>query len=445
MNDSRLPVIIVGAGIAGLTAAWRLKQAGIKTLVLEAENTVGGRMRTLQVDDALIDCGAQFLSSAYTIIPQLITETKLTDEYVETSEWVGLIREKGIALVHPQKPLRLVFNRILSICDLLKLGFNQYKLFKLQKKLSPLNNITDWLKYDNELASDWIIKHFGERVARELTSVIFNGFYFQSLNHSSAALAAPVVAFSAYHPKTMTLLSGMESLPQKLAEQLSIKKNTRVTSIETTPSHVKVISDAGEFAAEHVIVTTPAPIAKTLIKQPDLQVKVLLETQYSSTIVISLLVDNKWTLPHHLTSAYGFLVNPQLKTNIAALTIENNKCHTRRKQGMLINVMLNDVSAKSFMNLSDEEIYPEIRDEIEKILPAISSHLELKKLSSWKYAMPYTPIGRASAVSHYRKTRSDTNRIWLAGDYLGLPWTDSAAETGEWAAGQIVERFKTVT
>jgi monoamine oxidase len=43
MNAPDIQVIIIGAGIAGLTAAWQLKKLGIHALVLEANQIVGGR------------------------------------------------------------------------------------------------------------------------------------------------------------------------------------------------------------------------------------------------------------------------------------------------------------------------------------------------------------------------------------------------------------------
>src|SRR5579863_6931547 len=100
-------IIVIGAGIAGLTAAWHLKKNGIQALVLEADRQVGGRMKSVQLDDAIIDYGAQFLSSAYSIIPELIKETGLNDEFVSTSEWVGIIKNNYVALIHPRKPWSL--------------------------------------------------------------------------------------------------------------------------------------------------------------------------------------------------------------------------------------------------------------------------------------------------------------------------------------------------
>src|SRR5579872_123809 len=255
MNESQIPVIIIGAGIAGLTAAWYLQKMGIKTLVLEVNKTVGGRMQSVQIDDALIDYGAQFFSSAYTIIPNLIKETNLVNEFIETSAQVGLIGNKGITLIQPKKPWQLFTKHVLSIWSFLNLALNQFKLFKRRKKSISLNDITYWIQYDNQLANDWIIQNFGEEVACELTATIFNGFYFQSLKNSSAALAAAVVAFSAYNPKTMTLKSGMGSLPQKMADKLNIKTNVSVSEIIETSFGVKIISDSGEFSAENAIVT----------------------------------------------------------------------------------------------------------------------------------------------------------------------------------------------
>ena len=46
-QSSISPVLIVGAGIAGLTAAYRLSQAGIPVEIIEARNRVGGRINLL--------------------------------------------------------------------------------------------------------------------------------------------------------------------------------------------------------------------------------------------------------------------------------------------------------------------------------------------------------------------------------------------------------------
>ncbi|WP_410665365.1 NAD(P)/FAD-dependent oxidoreductase [Amycolatopsis sp. lyj-84] len=66
-------VIVVGAGLAGLSAAARLHRAGVRVTVLEASDDVGGRVRTDEVDGFRLDRGFQVLLPAYPAVRRLIT------------------------------------------------------------------------------------------------------------------------------------------------------------------------------------------------------------------------------------------------------------------------------------------------------------------------------------------------------------------------------------
>ena len=69
---STAQVIVVGAGIAGLTAAYSLKEQGISVKVIDAADRVGGRMTSDELNGHVVDRGAQFLSSEYSIIAGLL-------------------------------------------------------------------------------------------------------------------------------------------------------------------------------------------------------------------------------------------------------------------------------------------------------------------------------------------------------------------------------------
>ncbi|MFF1279683.1 NAD(P)/FAD-dependent oxidoreductase [Streptomyces sp. NPDC058299] len=61
----QVDVVVVGAGVAGLSAAHRLTSAGLTTAVLEAAPSVGGRMATEKVDGFRLDRVGQLLSTSY--------------------------------------------------------------------------------------------------------------------------------------------------------------------------------------------------------------------------------------------------------------------------------------------------------------------------------------------------------------------------------------------
>jgi len=78
--DSRARVVIVGAGLAGLTCAYRLKQAGIAATVYEASGRVGGRCFTQYghfADGQIAERGGELIDQSHTEIRQLAQELGL--------------------------------------------------------------------------------------------------------------------------------------------------------------------------------------------------------------------------------------------------------------------------------------------------------------------------------------------------------------------------------
>src|ERR1017187_3415513 len=85
-------VVVVGAGIAGLTTAYHLSKLAVEVTVLEASKRVGGRMSTDQRDGYLIDRGAQFLSDGYSVIGELISELGVAQHLYRAGGWIGTVR-----------------------------------------------------------------------------------------------------------------------------------------------------------------------------------------------------------------------------------------------------------------------------------------------------------------------------------------------------------------
>jgi monoamine oxidase len=89
------PVVVVGAGIAGLTAAWRLHHAGVPVRVLEAQNRVGGRMHSLRghfADGQVVELGGELIDTGHVRLQSLCRELGLAlDDLAD--ETAGLARD----------------------------------------------------------------------------------------------------------------------------------------------------------------------------------------------------------------------------------------------------------------------------------------------------------------------------------------------------------------
>jgi len=73
-------VVVVGAGIAGLVAAWRLRQAGVRVRVHEAQSRVGGRMLSLRghfADGQVVELGGELIDSGHVRMRALAAELGL--------------------------------------------------------------------------------------------------------------------------------------------------------------------------------------------------------------------------------------------------------------------------------------------------------------------------------------------------------------------------------
>src|SRR5580693_7532467 len=77
MADNIYDVVVIGAGMAGLTAARALAEAKLKVLVVEAQDRIGGRIWTRRVGNETIELGAEFIHGRPPELWALIEEAGL--------------------------------------------------------------------------------------------------------------------------------------------------------------------------------------------------------------------------------------------------------------------------------------------------------------------------------------------------------------------------------
>jgi monoamine oxidase len=89
MQKNSFDVIIIGAGAAGLMAAWELAQTGKKTVVVEARDYIGGRMRTIndQNFELPVELGAEFVHGDLKLTQMLLKKAEVKHYTINGDIW----------------------------------------------------------------------------------------------------------------------------------------------------------------------------------------------------------------------------------------------------------------------------------------------------------------------------------------------------------------------
>lgn len=435
-------IAVVGAGIAGLTAAYYLQKFGYSVTLYEASNRVGGRMTTDRISDCLVDRGAQFLSSEYSTLIPLIHELGMGDQLVETSQWMGIVRNQRIRKIAADHFFSPLISGYLSLKEafqfFLKMRCCQANIINL-----PLDDYAAWVEFDDEYADTFIRREFGDNILEYVIEPQMQGFHYQSPEEASKIHALMLLHFMIKKGKVMSLRHGMGSLPEKLATGLNIKFNCPILSIKTTEPGglVTLESNAEKFYADRAILTVPASIGKSIFKFANELESRLLETKYSATINIAIATDANWKLPRNLSETYGILIPRLERKTIAGIGIESKKSADRIKDGELLDIMIDSHHGSELFNKSNDSILKIILPELENYLPRLSGSIRLTHFTHWKDAVPISSLGRSKNIKKYYEALSPLRQVILAGDYMGFPYTDSAAFTGKWAA-EFIQRAK---
>lgn len=159
-HDTSLPdradVVVVGAGIAGLTAARRLQQQGRSPLVLDAGDHVGGRIETVPTPYAYLENGGIFHTRQYPALRALLAEVGLADDVVSvpTGFHSRVLTPPGWHHVDYGSLLGPVRFRGMGWRDKLVLGPAAARALVRRPSRDDLGDLTSMLRFDDRSSAD---------------------------------------------------------------------------------------------------------------------------------------------------------------------------------------------------------------------------------------------------------------------------------------------------
>ena len=425
-------VIVIGAGISGLAAAWRLRRGGIEAVLLERSERPGGRIHTVHVNDCVMEAGANFVTDAYTVIPRLAGELGVRLRPVVNRSAIAI--DGALHPFHASRPWTAVAAGLMPMLAAFGSapGLSRYAaLAHGRGTVDPL----DWLDLDEKGSGDWSSRLGLRTLAERTWRPAINGFYFQEARSSSAAFVA-AMASHGLRQHTLTVEGGMSGLIGALADRVEVRTGVDVQTVRERSGVVEVATTDGGYEAEAVIVAVPAAALPGLLRPKD-GMAALAATPYSAGLLVGMAVDRPLR-PDELAGAYGVLMHPD-EAPLAAMCVASRAGHA--VPGLdLVTCLFTDAEARRLSALSDAEIIAAAKRSLLAWAPSLGNALRDEEHRAFRIpaAMPMNERGRLATIDAYRKL-APGRRVVLAGDSLAWPWSDSAAFSGEWAADRVLE------
>jgi phytoene dehydrogenase-like protein len=260
---SQCDVVIVGAGLAGLSAAREIQRHGLSVIVLDSSDAVGGRVRTDIVDGFQLDRGFQVMLTAY---PELQTQVDMRALDLRPFDPGALVwrNGKGHAVSDPfRKPQTLATTAFAPIGSV----FDKARIVVLRARV--LRRKSAVLLSGQDVSTDVALRAFGfsTKIINRFFRPLFGGIQLDP--HLATSRRMFDVIFKSLSEGQSVLPSrGMHALPLQMASRLSegtIHLNNRVSTVDGT----KVTLASGEsITARAVVVATDGPTASSLLDIP---------------------------------------------------------------------------------------------------------------------------------------------------------------------------------
>jgi protoporphyrinogen oxidase len=234
------PVVIMGAGPAGLTAAWELVRSGREVVVWEADPYyVGGISRTVQADGYRFDIGGHLFHSKSPEVNEFWRKV-LPDDFIEAPSLTRILY-KGTHLDYPLDPKKA--GHKFGFIEGLKFAWNAKRA--QSKPISPVESLEHWL-----------INQYGQRFYGMLFKAYFEKIQGRPCTQISAALGErhfrPLPADKKTFPYPKLGPGQLwESVANRVLERNSpIFLDRKVQTVhwdETGVTHITGTNGAGEF------------------------------------------------------------------------------------------------------------------------------------------------------------------------------------------------------
>ncbi len=446
MITNNKTVTIIGAGLAGLSAAYELHRAGWNVTVLEARSRVGGRAYSIRsfVHGQVAEGGGEFIEESHTRMIALANEFNL--KLGRVGSWQGQKEDWGS-----------FGGKAGPVMDSNIWGTNlQAEVDRVWMALSELGTLVsdpyqpqaarEAARLDRQSALDWIRtldvhplakSHFLQHIRAEYTAEP-ERFSLLDLARNSAMY----YRMGHFH-QNYRVIGGNDLIPCALADTLpDVRLNSPVISIRLLPEEVAVTYQQGEsnrtISSAFAILAVPLTTARSIdfhSSLPSAYQQMVNEVSYGAVTKVLIQYRNRFW------EERGW--NGRLTTDTRIGMTWHATSHVDSEDG-IITVYTGGEPAAKLSALPDEERIQLAVAEIEKLFPGSSQQIEHTATIAWsneKFTRgSYMALAPGQVTAHWEALMTPAGRLFFAGEHATAiqGYMEGAVESGQRAARTIL-------
>lgn len=471
-------IAIVGGGISGLTAAYKLlRQAQSQNLEIKIDlfekKELGGVFKTIEDSDneCRIECGPD---SFFTKTPEVL---ELTKELEIESQIIPTNPKKRKSLVAKDDRLIPLPDGFVMIAPSNIDSFMQSELMSEAGKARALEekNIAPRTDLTEETVAQFVERRFGKEMLDKIIQPMVGGIYTGDVNKLSAEACLPEFVlmertkgsiitalaenqntgedadtkgarYSAFYSfeKGMSFL--IDTLRQKIVEMNGPTFNLHevVLSIKKMPGGKwsVVTQNQNSVAYDALILALPASSLAEVMTDVDSTIAKNASQIYCASSCVVNMIFKKSDIDPSKLDGFGFVVPEESRRALIACSYLSVKYkHRSPEQKVILRAFLGGVQNEDVLKESDEKLTQLALEELEYFLQ-IKNKPEYTSVSRWQDAMPQYTIGHQERIESITQRLEDFPGVFITGNFISGVGIPRCVHLASVAASNVVQFLK---
>jgi protoporphyrinogen/coproporphyrinogen III oxidase len=432
-------VVIVGGGIAGLAAAWRLRHRDV--LLLEAGDRLGGRMRSDPNGEYWRNFGAHLFPGPGTLVDRMARDCGLETVPV-TGGMMGLAL--GSTILDGGRVESYPFRLPLSVRD--RVAFVRAGL-KVQRAVARYHRLDDHADFEDDRTFGAFLGPLPPAVHAIFACAAHRAT--AELDELSAGCGIGLFALVWGGKGSLiarNLLGGTGRLPEALGRELGdrARVGARVDEVRSDGDELVVTAGGEEVRARHVIVAAQAPHAAPLVAPvAERAADALAQLTYGAFLTVAVDTDETTAMPYDGVYA--------MATPGRVFDLFTNQAHAlrgpgERRPGGSLMLFAGGRDAAALAREPDDVIVERFLADLNGLYPATRGVVARATVHRWELGNVYARPGRGRLQPALEGPLGPHQNLHLAGDHFAeLGNMEAAARTGVAAAERVDARIREVT